>query len=75
MADREVNHEPARLPAVASEEEAYRFLTDVMRGTVAEPTGREVSVGDRLKACSGLMKLYESGLQAAAGAGEAAAAA
>ena len=70
MADREVNHEPARLPAVAPEEEAYRFLTDVMRGTVAEPGGREVSVGDRLKACSGLMKLYESGLQAAAGAGE-----
>ena len=70
MADREVNHELPRLPAVAPEEEAYRFLTDVMRGTVAEPGGREVSVGDRLKACSGLMKLYESGLQAAAGAGE-----
>ena len=60
MADRELNHELPRLPAVAPEEEAYRFLTDVMRGTVAEPGGREVSVGDRLKACSGLMKRYES---------------
>ena len=70
MAERELNDELLRLPAVATEEEAYRFLTDVMRGTVAGEAGREVSVGDRLKACSGLMKLYESGLQDAAGAGE-----
>ena len=52
--------EPLPLPPVATEEEAYRFLSDVMRGCIAEPTGREVSVGDRLKACSGLMKRYES---------------
>ena len=44
---------------MASEAEAYRVLTDVMRGTVAGEAGREVSVGDRLKACSGLLKLFE----------------
>lgn len=43
----------------ATETEALRFLSDVMRGTLTEPGGREVSVGDRLKACSGLMKLFE----------------
>ena len=44
----------------ASEEEALRFLSDVMRGTLTEPGGKEISVGDRLKACSGLLKLYEN---------------
>ncbi len=62
--------EPAEempLPPVATEEEAYRFLSDVMRGTVLEPSGKDVSIGDRLKACSGLMKRYESAQDPAAG--------
>ena len=52
-----------------TEEETIRFLSDVMRGTLTEPGGREVSVGDRLKACSGLMKLFET-RQAETAAGE-----
>ena len=44
----------------ASEEEALRFLSDVMRGTLTEAGGKEISVGDRLKACSGLLKLFET---------------
>ena len=45
--------------SVATEAEAFRFLSDVMRGTLTEPGGKSVSVGDRLKACSGLLKLFE----------------
>ena len=45
--------------SVATEAEAFRFLSDVMRGTLTEPGGKAVSVGDRLKACSGLLKLFE----------------
>ena len=45
--------------SVATEAEAFRFLSDVMRGTLTEPGGKTVSVGDRLKACSGLLKLFE----------------
>ena len=55
------------LDVIAGEEEAYRFLTEVMRGALTEPGGREVSVGDRLKACTGLMKRYEAGPDAGAG--------
>ena len=44
----------------ATEEEALRFLSDVMRGTLNDAGGKEVSVGDRLKACSGLLKAYEN---------------
>lgn len=44
---------------VATEAEAFRFLSDVMRGTLTEPGGKAASVGDRLKACSGLLKLFE----------------
>ena len=51
---------PLPVPAVATEDEAYRFLTDVMRGVISEPAGKDVSVGDRLKACSGLLKRYET---------------
>ena len=53
----------------ASQEEALQFLSDVMRGTLTEPSGKEVSVGDRLKACSSLLKLYEAG-QEESSAGE-----
>lgn len=53
----------------ASQEEALQFLSDVMRGTLTEPGGKEVSVGDRLKACSSLLKLYEAG-QEESSAGE-----
>ncbi len=60
--------EPLPLPPVATEEENFRFLTDVMRGAIDEPTGKGVSIGDRLKASSGLMKLYESA-QPGGGAG------
>ena len=52
---------------IAGEEEAYRFLTRVMRGDLKEPNGREVSVTDRLKACTGLMKRYETAPDAGAG--------
>ena len=45
---------------LATEEELYRFLSDVMRGFVTEPGGKDVSVGDRLKACGSLMKLFET---------------
>ena len=58
--------EPLPLPPVATEEEANRFLTDVMRGAVEEPTGKGVSIGDRLKACSGLLKIYEDASDAGA---------
>ena len=44
---------------IATEAEAFRFLSDVMRGTLTEPGGKTVSVGDRLKACSGFLKLFE----------------
>ena len=44
---------------IATENEAFRFLSDVMRGALTEPGGKPVSVGDRLKACSGLLKLFE----------------
>ena len=53
----------------ASQEEALQFLSDVMRGTLTEPGGKEVSVGDRLKACSSLLRLYEAG-QEESSAGE-----
>ena len=52
--------EALRPRGLASEEEAFRFLSDVMRGCLTEPGGKPVSVGDRLKACSGLLKLYEN---------------
>ena len=32
--------------SVATEAEAFRFLSDVMRGTLTEPGGKAVSVGD-----------------------------
>ena len=59
-----IDHEQ---PEIAGEEEAYRFLTRVMRGDLKEPNGREVSVTDRLKACTGLMKRYETAPDAGAG--------
>ncbi|MBQ9663908.1 MAG: PBSX family phage terminase large subunit [Oscillospiraceae bacterium] len=61
--------EALRPRGLASEEEAFRFLSDVMRGCLTEPGGKPVSVGDRLKACSGLLKLYENRQQDSA-AGE-----
>ena len=45
---------------IATEDEAFRFLSDVMRGTLTEPGGKAVTIGDRLKACSGLIKLFET---------------
>ena len=57
------------ISGLASEDEALRFLSDVMRGVLTEPGGKPVSVGDRLKACSGLLKLYETGQEESA-AGE-----
>ena len=54
---------------LATEEELYRFLSDVMRGVTTEPNGKDVSVGDRLKACGSLMKLFET-RQAQPAAGE-----
>ena len=51
---------------IAGEEEAYRFLTRVMRGDLKEPSGKDVSVTDRLKACTGLMKRYETAPDAGA---------
>lgn len=59
----------SRISGLASEDEALRFLSDVMRGVLTEPGGKPVSVGDRLKACSGLLKLYETGQEESA-AGE-----
>ncbi|MBR0161587.1 MAG: PBSX family phage terminase large subunit [Oscillospiraceae bacterium] len=49
--------EEGRRPPLATEEEAALFLTAVMRGTLAG--GREATVGDRLKACTTLLRLYE----------------
>ena len=54
---------------LATEEEALRFLSDVMRGVLTDTGGKAVSMGDRLKACSGLLKLYETG-QGESAAGE-----
>ena len=45
---------------IATEQEAFRFLSDVMRGTLTEPGGKALCIGDRLKACSGLIKLFET---------------
>ena len=50
----------ARAQATATEDEAFRFLSDVMRGTLTEPGGKAIAIGDRLKACSGLIKLFET---------------
>ena len=44
-----------RAQATATEDEAFRFLSDVMRGTLTEPGGKAIAIGDRLKACSGLI--------------------
>ena len=55
--------------AYATEEETFRFLSDVMRGALTEPGGKPVSVGDRLKASGSLLKLFET-RQQEHGAGE-----
>ena len=52
----------------ATEEEALLFLSRVMRGENEEGE-REIALGDRLKACGSLLKLFESHQQESA-AGE-----
>ena len=51
---------------VASEEEALQFLSRVMRGENEVADGKEISVGDRLKACGSLLKLFETRQESAA---------
>lgn len=46
--------------AAATEGELLEFLSAVMRGEREEEGGKEISMGDRLKACSGLLKLFET---------------
>ena len=58
--------QPLVVPGAATEEELLLFLSGVMRGQLAEAGGREISMGDRLKASTGLMKLFEDRREEAA---------
>ena len=44
---------------IATEQEAWEFLSGVMRGEPEAAGGREIPIGDRLKACTGLLKIFE----------------
>ena len=46
-------------PGIADEQEIWLFLSGVMRGQTDEEGGKGVGIGDRLKACTALLKLYE----------------
>ena len=65
ITDEEIE-EPLVVPGAATEEELLLFLSGVMRGQLAEAGGREISMGDRLKASTGLMKLFEDRREEAA---------
>ena len=56
-------------PGVAAEDEILLFLSGVLRGQLPDTGEKTVSVGDRLKACTALLKLYED-RQAQSAAGE-----
>ena len=43
----------------AGEEEMLAFLSAVMRGEAKDLGGKEISIGDRLKACAALLKVHE----------------
>ncbi|MCR5138505.1 MAG: PBSX family phage terminase large subunit [Oscillospiraceae bacterium] len=53
-------NEVREVMAAATEEELLEFLSAVMRGQGTEAGGKEISMGDRLKACTGLLKLFEN---------------
>ena len=48
------------MTGIVDEEESLLFLSAVMRGQLDELGGSGVSVGDRLKACVSILKLYET---------------
>ena len=48
------------MSGIVTEEETLRFLSEVMRGTLTDPEGKDISIGDRLKASGSLLKLFEA---------------